>query len=630
MSRSTVRIRLLALFFAANCLKALRGKPLKGLRSTSRKEAMKNPSMEWDLKDLYESFDSDEFRGDIDGMVDEAAAFRSKYRGKIAEIAADPARIKACLEEYEEIVKREQRLYSYPALRFNANTRDKDALSWQQRVQELVSAASNELIFFDLELQKLPEETIESLTAAPELKSYVHYFERLLDFKPHTLSEEVEQVLNEANLTGVSAFVQLREIHLGSQEFEPVTPPEGEPADTEPALSALLFHPDAKTRLAAYRSVRKVYKEHNLLYGYILQKIAQHHKMDAARRKYDSTLSKQLLGDEVSAQVYRTVMDVTRDGFDLFQEYYRYKGEALGIRITSSDLYAPYEPIEVKKDFGETVDMIYEAMSKVDSEFESIVRGFLDGRFVDAAIRKGKRGGAFCWGIWGFHPYVLQSFTGTPDSWFTLAHELGHGIHGVLTNRSQRLLGSDPPMFLAEIASTFNELLLLDYLMENESDPKLKKALLTKQIEDSLNLLFRQTTISRLEEDIHNKAAEGAFDHEWVDSRWMEHYKTLCGDAVEVLPEHQFDWARIGHIFFKPFYCYNYCLSHMVSLACYRKYLEEGKAFVPKFKQLLSLGGSKDPKAALESVGIDPTDPRMMQQAIEHTRGLLKKLKGLD
>ncbi|MCD6502328.1 oligoendopeptidase F, partial [bacterium] len=95
-------------------------------------------------------------------------------------------------------------------------------------------------------------------------------------------------------------------------------------------------------------------------------------------------------------------------------------------------------------------------------------------------------------------------------------------------------------------------------------------------------------------------------------------------------PEHQFDWARIGHIFFKPFYCYNYCLSHMVSLACYSKYLEEGKAFVPKFKQLLSLGGSKDPKAALESVGIDPTDPRMMQQAIEHTRGLLKKLKGLD
>jgi len=585
--------------------------------------------MEWNLDDLYNSLENPAFVRDYGALEKVATEFQAKYRGKIAEVAGDIAAMKTCIEEFEAIQKTTQRLYSYPALRFYASTLDKDAHSWLQQVQERASMAANYLVFFTLDIQKLPKEVIENLMAAPELSPYIHFFENLLKYKPHTLSEEVEQVLNETSLTGGSAFVELRELHLGSEKFEPVTSPGGESVDSESELSALLFHPDADTRLAAYRSVRKVYEKNNLLYGFILQKVTQDHKMDARRRKYESTLAKQLMGDEVPEPVYRNVIDVTRGGFELFQDYYAYKGDILGRKIKICDVYAPYDPVDVRKSYDDTVDMIYDAMAMVDPEFEEIVRGFAEGEYIDAAVRKGKRGGAFCWGIWGFHPYVLQSFTGTPDSWFTLAHELGHGIHGVYTNRSQKLLGSDPPMVLAEIASTFNELLLLDYLMEHESDAKLKKALLSKQIEDSMNLLFRQTTISRLEEDIHEKASKGTFDHEWVNERWMHWYKTLGADAVEILPEHQYDWARIGHIYFKPFYCYNYCLSHMVSLACYAKYREEGKAFVPKFKQLLSYGGSKDPADALKSVGIDPTDPKVMQAAIDHTRKLFEELKTL-
>ncbi len=592
----------------------------------SKGHEMSEIKMEWGLKELYTSFDDEQFTRDYRELDPTAKEFQRKYRGKMADVAQETDAMRVCIEEYEAIQKTHHRLYSYPALRFYADTHDKDAKSWLQQVQEKVSLAANYIVFFALEIQKLPAETLERLMSTPELEPYVHFFENLLKFKPHTLSEEVEQVLNETALTGVQAFVQLRELHLGSQEFEPVTPPGGEPVDTESELSALLYHPDVATRLTAYKSVRAVYEEHNQLYGYILQKVAQDHKMDARRRNYDSTLTKQLLGDEVPEPVYRNVIDVTRDGFNLFQDYYRFKGKALNIPIKITDIYAPYEKVDVRKSYGDTVEMICDAMAMVDSEFEEIVRGFIEGQYIDAAVRKGKRGGAFCWGIWGFHPYILQSFTGTPDSWFTLAHELGHGIHGVYTNRAQRLLSADSPMVLAEIASTFNELMLLDYLMENSDDEALKKALLSKQIEDSMNLLFRQTTISRLEEDIHNQAASGTFDHEWVNDRWMHWYKTLGGDVVEILPEHQFDWARIGHIYFKPFYCYNYCLSHMVSLACYLKYREEGKSFVPKFKQLLSYGGSKAPADALKSVGIDPADPDVMQGAIDHTRKLFNKL----
>ena len=586
--------------------------------------------MEWNLKDLYESFEDPAFLRDYETLEKKAIQFQVKYRGKIEKVAEDIAKMKFCIEEYESLRKDATRLYSFPALRFYANTLDKNAHKWLQQVQERISAAEKQLVFFGLNIQKLPADIIENLIAEPELAPYVHFFENLLKYKPHTLSEEVEQVLNETSLIGGAAFVELRELHLGSQEYDPVTPPGENPVNTESELSSLAFHPDADTRIAAYRSIRKVYEKHNLLYGFILQKIAQDHKIDACRRKYKSTLLKQLMTDEVPEPVYRNVIEVTRSSFDLFQDYYKYKGEILGIPIKITDVHAPYNPIDVRKSYDDTIDMIYDAMAMVDSEFEQIVRDFIKGEYIDAAIRKGKRGGAFCWDIWGFHPYILESFTGTPDSWFTIAHELGHGIHSIYTNRAQRLLGSNPPMVLAEIASTFNELLLLDYLMETETDTKLRKALLSKQIEDSLNLLFRQTTISRLEEDIHEKAEQGAFDHEWINDRWMHWYKTLGGKSVEILTEHQFDWARIGHIYFKPFYCYNYCLSYMVSIACYIKYRDEGKTFIPRFKKLLSYGGSKAPIDALESIGIDPTDPVLMQSAIDYTKKLFKELKALQ
>ena len=585
----------------------------------------------WKLADLFESLEGADFKKAYEEVVGRAKEFNEKYSGKIAEIADDPAKIGECLREYEEVVSGQQRLYSFPALMFAANTRDKDAQKWQSLVTEKTSAASNYLIFLDLEIQKLPADKLKSLMKTDELAPYYHYFEKLLERKPHTLSEEVEKVLNETSVTGRSAFIQLRSLHIGSRDFEPVTTPEGETVDTEAELSNLLFHHDPDTRLAGYRSVRKVYEDNNLLYGYILQKIAQDHKMDAARRGHSSTLTKQLMGDEVPQEVYRTVIDVTREGFDLFQDYYAFKADRLGMeKVRICDIYAPPEKLEIKKSYDQGLEIIYEAMSQVDDEYLEIVQNFVDGEYIDSAIRKGKRGGAFCWGIWDFHPYVLLSYTGEPSSLFTLAHELGHGIHGILGNREQRLLGASPPMVLAEVASTFNELLLLDHLLETEKNEKLKRHLLTRQIEDSLNLLFRQTTISRLEERIHEKAATGTFDHEWVNEEWLELYRTLGGDSVEILPEHQFDWARIGHIFFKPFYCYNYCLSYMVSLACYLKYREEGRAFVPKFKKLLSLAGSRKPAEALSVVGVDPADPEIMTGAVDYSRELLRKLKALE
>jgi oligoendopeptidase F len=202
-------------------------------------------------------------------------------------------------------------------------------------------------------------------------------------------------------------------------------------------------------------------------------------------------------------------------------------------------------------------------------------------------------------------------------------------LHFAWIGDRQTYLNSNPPMVLAEIASTFNELLLLDYLLKTAGDnPALKKSLITRQLEDQLNLLFRQSTISRLELLIHDRTIQGSFDHTFVNQQWQSLYQEICGDVVEVLPEHQYDWARIGHIYFKPYYCYQYTASNIVSLACYQKYREVGKDFIPGYLELLAAGGSLDQVEALRQyVDVDLENPATIHAALKYVEGLLDQLQ---
>ncbi|UBF25752.1 M3 family metallopeptidase [Kovacikia minuta CCNUW1] len=440
----------------------------------------------------------------------------------------------------------------------------------------------------------------------------------------------MEQTRNQDSLTGRQAFIQLRSIHLGEQEYEPVTTPDGNTASTEAELGALLFHPSAEVRYEAYQSVRKVMKQHNSLYGFILNTVAQDHKIENQMRSYASTLDKQLLVDEVSEPVFRAIMEGTRDRFDLWQRYYSLKGKALGQKIRTCDVYAPWTtestpPISYKVG----VETLLAALDQFDANYARRAEEFFLKNWVDAKVRPGKRGGAFCSYTYGKHSYLLLSYTDDYNSLFTLAHEMGHGLHFAWIGDRQSYFNSNPPMVLAEIASTFNELLLLDYLLKTAGDnPALKKSLITRQLEDQLNLLFRQSTISRLELAVHDRATQGSFDHQFVNQEWRSLYQELCGDAVEVLPEHQYDWARIGHIYFKPFYCYQYTASNIVSLACYQKYLQMGKDFIPGYLELLAAGGSLDQVEALRKyVDVDLENPATIHAALKYVESLLDQLQ---
>ncbi len=585
---------------------------------------------EWDLSDLYQGFGDPKLAQDLDSLQTEAAAFRHQFRGQVTTLTPD--QLAACFKRLEAIAEKSGYLYSFPSLIFCADTRNTEAKQFLDNVMEALTGVENQLLFFDLELQKLEAGQFVTLQTSAVLEPYRHYLSQIAKYRLHTLSEDVEQTRNQDSLTGRQAFIQLRSVHLGEQTYQPVTTPDGKTAITEADLGALLFHPNAETRYAAYQSVRQVMNQHNSLYGFILSTVAQDHKIENQMRSYDSTLHKQLLADEVSEPVFRAIMEGTHSRFDLFQRYYRLKGAAIGQKIRTCDVYAPWTtgneqiaPIPYKAG----VETLIAALDQFDANYARRAEEFFLKNWVDAKVRQGKQGGAFCNYIYGKHSYLLLSYTDDYNSLFTLAHEMGHGLHFAWIDDRQTYFNSNPPMVLAEIASTFNELLLLDYLLKQAKDDKaLTKSLITRQLEDQLSLLFRQSTISRLELAVHDRATQGSFNHEFVNKEWTKLYQELCGDAVEVLPEHQYDWARIGHIYFKPFYCYQYTASNIVSLACYQKYLEVGKEFIPGYLELLAAGGSIDQVTALRQyVGVDLEDPETIRGALTYVEKLLDQLQ---
>jgi oligoendopeptidase F len=584
----------------------------------------------WDLSDLYSGFDDPKLEQDLGQLKQEATNFRDRFRAQVASLS--PAQIGDCLRQLESIAERSGYLYAFPSLIFSANTQDGEAKQYVDHVMEATTELNNQLLFFELELQAMAAVDYQRLLDAPELQIYQHYLINLAKYRPHTLTEAIEQTRNQALLTGREAFIQLRSIHLGEQKYEPVTTPDGQIADTDAALSALLFHPDRDMRTAAYRSMRQVSQQHNSLYSYILNTIAQDHKIENQARGYGSTLEKQLLADQVLEPVFRSIMQGTRDRFDLYQRYYQLKGNALGMKMRTADSYAPWTTggdALPSIDYETGVATLMQAIEAFDMNYARRAEEFFLKNWVDAKANPGKRGGAFCWYVHGKHSYLLQSYTNDYSSLFTLAHEIGHGLHFAWIGDHQSYFNSNPPMVSAEIASTFNELLLLDYLLQQaKGDKAVTQALITRQLEDQLNLLFRQSTISRLELAVHDRAAQGSFDAAFVNEQWRSLYEELCGDAVEVMPEHQYDWARIGHIFFKPFYCYQYTASNIVSLACYQKYLEMGKDFIPGYLELLGVGGSLDQVEALRRhVGVDLEDPATIRNSLSYVTGLLDQLE---
>ncbi len=594
-------------------------------------DGLKAAGICWALEDLYESPDDPRLGADLARAKQQAEAFAASYRGKIASGQLDGSGLAAALAEYEALSALASRPSFYASLLFAAETQNQAAQQLVQRTREAATETSNLTLFFALELIALDDAQLAALLATPALAEYQHYIESVRRFKPHTLSEKEEQLLNQKRLSGQSAFVQLFGELSGSLRFT-VGIEGGEDSEarelSDGEVMALLRHPAAAVRERAMTVFLETYASHGLVLSSIFNNILLDHKIDCELRKYADVVLPTHLANEIAPTTVEALMQAVERHYPVAQEYFRLKARLLGLeRLKNTDVYAPIESVAESISFAQAQDLIVTAFGRFNEQFAAIALEFFQKRWIDAEVRAGKRGGAFCAALSPeHHPYILCSYTGTGRDVATIAHELGHGIHYSLARR-QKLLNYDAPLVLAETASVFAEIVLTRHLLAEAKDQATRRAILCDVLQDIYGTVFRQTALTRFEIAAHAKRQEGILSPDEIGNLWWNEQAKLFGDSVEMLPISRWGWSYIPHFIHSRFYCYSYSFGELLTLALFQRYLDEGEAFIPTYLQLLESGGSQRPEHALGRLGIDINQPEFWDRGFQVIKGFLADLQ---
>lgn len=454
---------------------------------------MSTSDLTWDTTLLYQSTDSTALEADLSSFEQLAENFREKYFEKVSILKNKE--LLCAIREYEAIQSRITKPFCFAHLLFASDSGNDSYRSLSQRCSELGSRLSQTLLFFDLELMALDGERVESFKEYPEASGYNHFIEGIRKFQPHTLKENEERLLTRKDLTGIRAFTKLFDELSASFSYSMELDGEEKEFTGEDLLS-LLHHPSADVRFRALTLFLERHGENGIVYNAVFNNIALDHAQDMELRNYQTPIQPTNIGNEIPDETVEHMMSVTETNYGLAQEYFRIKAGMLGMdKLKNSDIYAPVAEVGQKFSFEEARSQVVDSYRGYDIEFGDIVDAFFRERRVDVMPRTGKTGGAFAMGISPeVPPFLLLNYTGTLRDLATIAHEAGHGLHFVLSQK-QTLLNYHAPLPLAETASVFGEMLLTRLMLDNEQDPETRKALLCAKIEDIIATTFRQTVL---------------------------------------------------------------------------------------------------------------------------------------
>ncbi len=584
----------------------------------------------WNLNDLFSSYDDPRIEQTLDDCRTRAEALSRRYRGRIESTSGlTPEELLAGLRELEDIHEALSRVGCYSGLLYAADTSRPEYQDLEQKVEQRSTEIRNLLLFFELEWLKVEDDVAERLIRDPALKPYGHYLKSLRRFRPHTLSEPEERILNERDNTGRNAFGRLFSEITSSLTF--ALEKDGEKEDLNLSQILALFHePDRNLRQRAMDALYDVLSQHGQVLTFIYDTLIQDHQTMDRLRHYPNPMVQRHLFNEIDAEAVYTLMAVTEANYGLAHDYFRIKARLLELpRLALYDQYAPVITEVTPFQFEHAQQVVLDAFESFTPRFREIASEFFAKNWIDAEIRKGKRGGAFCASPSPqLHPYVLCNYTDNLRDVMTLAHELGHGLHGCLS-RKQSYFNYDTPLTTAETASVFGEMLVFDYLAERHTGPRAQIGLLAGKIEDIFATVFRQNVLTRFEEAAFAARKERRLTPDHLGALWIEANVKYYGDAVDMPEGYQWGWSYIPHFIHSRFYCYSYVFGQLLVLALYRMYREQGKSFVPKYLSLLEAGGSDRPEALLNPMGVDIHNPDFWQKGFEEIRALVKRLEEL-
>lgn len=582
-----------------------------------------NDNFKWDLSPLCSS-DEDFYKGleKVNGYIKKFKNFENKLNNKETIL-----KFFKLDEEFDDLI---EPLYMYVHLKHDEILSDRKRNEMSEKISHILSELSVETSFVTTELHELPDEIIDDILQDKRFKDYDRMFENIKKEKIHMLSKEEEKLLAGMNFLGGFSS-NMRNLSDVDITFEKVKDSKGKDLELNHSnYSVYLRSKDRELRKNTMTVLNGTYgKFINTLANNYINEVKQNCYF-AKVRKYKSALDEALQDEEVSKKVYDTLIQSVNKNLDVLFDYFKLKKKILGLdNFYIYDSMAEIDKNKGKKySYDQAIEIIMEAVAPLGSEYVNLIKQAKDNRWIDVYPNKDKRSGAYESGIYGYHPYVLTNFEGDLDSVFTLAHELGHAMHTHFSNNNQPRTKASYTIFLAEIASTTNEILLINYFLKRSNSKNEKLYLLNKLFDEVKGTIFRQTMFAEFEEHVHSSYEKAeALTKDGLCEYYYNLNKKYFG-SVKLIKEIQYEWARIPH-FFTAFYVYKYATGMICAITFVNKILEKGEEAVRDYYKFLTAGASDTPINILKKANCNLEDEKTFDECFAYLKNLIKEWKKL-
>lgn len=590
--------------------------------ANSRKEVPEN--RKWNTGHIYENL----ALWESDYKWVESHLDFSKFKGSLGTAAG----VKACLEYLDNVSLVLEKLYVYASMKHHEDTRDSTYTGLLSRAEMLFVSMSSQSAFIVPELTSLPLDLLKAYEKDESLSDYSYDIRKIIAKKPHVLSEESERLLAMGGQVFGGYHDVFGMIDNADLPFPTVKTDMGKVKVTHGVYSLLLQSANREDR-------KKAFKKYYAAYGGLLNTITAAYVGNvnkdvflARAKNYSSCLEKALAGEDVEEGVYKNLLDCVHENLPLLHRYTYQKKEALGLdKMHMYDIYVPIvENAEIKLDYEDAFKLVKTGLAPLGEDYQALLQEAHDNGWIDVEETPGKRSGAYSNGVYAFkHPYVLLNYQQTTSDVFTVAHELGHAMHTYYANKSQPKNKADYTIFVAEVASTVNEVLLLKHLLANTDDLKLKKYLLSYYTDMIKGTLFRQTMFAEFEYLTHSAAEKGTpLTKDFLCSEYLKLNKKYYGKGVISDKEISWEWSRIPH-FYSAFYVYKYATGIISAISIAERILSEGKPAVDAYKKFLSSGGSDSPVELLKIAGVDLTKKDAFNSAMKSFEDALNQFDSI-
>jgi oligoendopeptidase F len=577
----------------------------------------------WSLADLLPDPVDKSLEATLAQLEEAVVAFEGMRGVLTTEVSI--ADFKAALATLEKVTTLKSRIEAYAELAFSADTQSPAVLNLRDRVDQVSTDVGNRCLYFDLWFTDLPDDVAAKLIA--EGGDLRYFLETIRRFKPFMLSETEEKIINSKDVNGIDAIVNLSEMLSSAFVFKLEIDGE-EKSLTRDELGTYFQSPSADVRARAYQELFRVYEQNaTVLAQMYVHRVRDWHTEGIELRGYASAIAARNLENDLPDEVVETLLEVCRLNSALFQRYFKLKARLLGLdKLRRYDVYAPLATADKRYEFAVAKRTILDSYSAFSPDVAALAKRVFDENHLDAEVRTGKQGGAFCYTVAPrLTPWVLTNYNGQAHDIATLAHELGHAIHGMLADQHS-ILTQIPSLPLAETASVFGEMLLTDKLLKQEQDPSVRRELLSNALDAAYLTVLRQAYFTMFEKEAHHMIVAGE-SVEGLSEHYLANLHQQFGDAVDVSEDFKLEWVGVPHMINTPFYTYAYSFGQLLVLSLYQQYQVEGKAFVPRYLRILSYGGSRSPLEVLTEAGLDVTRQAFWQGGFDFLEKMMTELE---